>query len=230
MPYPNVDAYRFDGGSTGCLLIHGFGGSPEETHALGQHLAAAGFTVQGVRLAGHGGAVSDFHASHWRQWLQSATASFEDLQLRCDHVVIIGFSLGGVLGLIIASGHDVSGLVTLGSRVLPMTSASSRAARLRSLIGKRDPSAPVVDELRVAVAQAQTVLRSVTVPALLMQGMDDEMVTTDNAPAIHQGLASPDKELRMWPATGHFMLAGGPHRAEIYDCVAGFVRRVAPMH
>ena len=38
------------------LLIHGYTGTPAEMRPLGDYLQQLGYTVLGVRLAGHGGA------------------------------------------------------------------------------------------------------------------------------------------------------------------------------
>src|SRR5439155_483073 len=48
-----VDAFSLPGSRPlGCLLVHGFTGTPEEMRPLGEALAARGFPVHAVRLAG----------------------------------------------------------------------------------------------------------------------------------------------------------------------------------
>src|SRR2546427_411191 len=55
-----VDAFSLPGSRPlGCLLVHGFTGTPEEMRPLGEALAARGFPVYAVRLAGHGTDVAD---------------------------------------------------------------------------------------------------------------------------------------------------------------------------
>ena len=54
MILPGAEPFFMPGGKKGVLLIHGFTGLPAELLLMGQHLNKAGFTVLGVRLAGHG--------------------------------------------------------------------------------------------------------------------------------------------------------------------------------
>ena len=49
-----AEPFLLPGGSKGVLLIHGFTGSPSEMILLGNYLYRQGYTVLGVRLAGHG--------------------------------------------------------------------------------------------------------------------------------------------------------------------------------
>jgi carboxylesterase len=48
---PSAEPFYFPGGKTGCLLVHGFTGSPKEMRWMGEYLAGQGYTVLGVRLA-----------------------------------------------------------------------------------------------------------------------------------------------------------------------------------
>jgi len=50
---PNSEPFFFPGGQTGCLLMHGFTAMPEEMQPLGEFLASGGYSVLGMRLAGH---------------------------------------------------------------------------------------------------------------------------------------------------------------------------------
>jgi carboxylesterase len=49
-----AESFFFPAGETGCLLIHGFNGSPDGVRQMGERLAAAEITALGVRLHGHG--------------------------------------------------------------------------------------------------------------------------------------------------------------------------------
>src|SRR5256885_14246546 len=55
----------------GCLLIHGFTATPDEMRPLGEALAARGFPVRAVRLAGHGTEVADLAGTRWTDWFAS---------------------------------------------------------------------------------------------------------------------------------------------------------------
>jgi esterase/lipase len=46
----DLNPFTFEGGPVGCLLVHGFSGSPPEMRPMGEFLAGKGLTVLGVRL------------------------------------------------------------------------------------------------------------------------------------------------------------------------------------
>ncbi|MGF1504328.1 MAG: alpha/beta hydrolase [Anaerolineae bacterium] len=107
--------YFLPGSSTGCLLVHGFTGSPANLRWLGEHLNAQGFTVHGVRLAGHGYDVADLNRVRWREWVYSAREGLYLLREHCDRIAIIGFSMGGAISYIVAADENPDCLVTLGA-------------------------------------------------------------------------------------------------------------------
>ena len=65
-------SYRFDGGRTGALLLHGLGGTPVEMRYVALALARAGITVSCPQLAGHNGSFEELQASSWYDWYVSA--------------------------------------------------------------------------------------------------------------------------------------------------------------
>ncbi len=115
MKHPQTEPFFFAGGSRGCLLIHGFSGSPAEMRGLGEHLAAQGHTVLAVQLAGHGSTPEAMQQVRWRDWLASAAAGFSELRKQCAHVTVVGFSLGGALSLMLAHQRHFEQLVILAT-------------------------------------------------------------------------------------------------------------------
>lgn len=114
---PNADPFFLPGGSTGCLLIHGFSGSPAEMRGLGNYLTAQGHTVLGIRLAGHGGSPEALGAVYWRDWFASAEAGFNHLRQNCTTIVVVGFSFGGALAVLLARARLFERLVLLATPV-----------------------------------------------------------------------------------------------------------------
>ncbi|NJM05300.1 alpha/beta fold hydrolase [Candidatus Gracilibacteria bacterium] len=109
------DPFFFPAGQTGCLLVHGFSGSPAEMRELGRSLATHDHTVLGLRLAGHVDDPLALHLTPWRDWLASARQGFVTLAERCERVVLVGFSLGGALAALLAYEMPVAGLVMLST-------------------------------------------------------------------------------------------------------------------
>lgn len=104
-----------EGNSTGLLLIHGFMGMPGELRSLGAYLATQGYTVSGMLVARHGQAPAALYGVRWPEWYASAEAALQHLMIRCERVVIVGFSMGGLLGLRLAAHYPVAGVVSLAA-------------------------------------------------------------------------------------------------------------------
>jgi len=84
---------------------------------LGEALAARGFPVRAVRLAGHGTDVADLARTRWTDWLASASDGLDVLRRDCPRVAIAGMSMGALLALHLAATRpgDVSALVLCGT-------------------------------------------------------------------------------------------------------------------
>ena len=75
MPDIQAPAYTLPAGPIGVLLVHGFTASPTELRTLGDYLHQAGFSIQGVRTAGHGTNADDLGKYTRRDWYASVEAS-----------------------------------------------------------------------------------------------------------------------------------------------------------
>ncbi|MBN1401385.1 MAG: alpha/beta fold hydrolase, partial [Anaerolineae bacterium] len=94
---PRPEAFFLRGGDVGCLLLHGFTGSPPEMRPLGDYLHARGLTVSGPLLAGHGTQPSDLNRVTWEDWLATAEEAWKALRAQCQPVFVAGLSLGALL-------------------------------------------------------------------------------------------------------------------------------------
>jgi alpha-beta hydrolase superfamily lysophospholipase len=65
-------------------------------------------------------------------------------------------------------------------------------------------------------------------PALVMQGHNDEVIPSNSADEVMRRLGSRDKQLVWWENTTHQMLVVGPQREAIYARVADFVGPALP--
>lgn len=156
---PGAAPFFYPGGEVGCLLIHGFTGTPFEVRWLGEHLNARGYTVYGPRLAGHGTRPEDLARVHWEEWAGDVLAGYELLAARCERVIPIGLSMGGALALWLAAQRPVAALVTL-SAVLRYDDPRMRWAGLAKIVRKtmgkgHDPAGTSRFEAYVRAEQAR---------------------------------------------------------------------------
>src|SRR2546421_12896535 len=94
-----LQPFRIRGGTRGCLLIHGFAGTPPEMRGLGEYLAAAGYDVMGPLLAGHGLSPEAMALTPWTDWAASAQLAYETLRQDCAEAIVPRPDLGGTRAL-----------------------------------------------------------------------------------------------------------------------------------
>ena len=220
----DLNPFFFEGGPTGCLLIHGFSGSPPEMRPMGEYLAQQELTVLGVRLAGHGTTPEDMARTGWRDWIASAEEGLRKLQALCDPVFLAGLSMGGLIGLHLAAHHPVAGVVAMSApayiadwrfRFLPLVQPFVRwvtpggesdltdpEAQNRFSAYNRLPTSALVS-LRQLLRIVRQELPQVRMPVLIMQGKHDRTIPPDSAQIICDGLGTTDKEIVWWPNSGH---------------------------
>jgi carboxylesterase len=144
---PGCEAFSFEGGNVGALVVHGFTGSPFSTRPWGEYLAANGLTVLGPRLPGHGTRWQEMNLTRWQDWYGEVERGFDRLRSSCDQVFVLGLSMGGALVLRLAEekGDDVSGVVTVNASLMTLR----KDIKLVGLLSKVLPSVKAVgDDIR----------------------------------------------------------------------------------
>jgi carboxylesterase len=220
----DLNPFFFEGGPTGCLLIHGFSGSPPEMRPMGEYLAEKGLTVIGVRLAGHGTTPEDMARTGWRDWIASAEEGLRELQRHCNQVFVAGLSMGGLITLHLAAHHPLDGIIAMAApanitdwrfHLLPLAQYFIRWVTPNIESDLTDPEAekrlfsykvlPVrcIVSLRQLLHLVRRELPQIQMPALVMQGEKDHHVPADSAQIIFQELGTAEKEIVWWPNSGH---------------------------
>jgi carboxylesterase len=241
-----------DNAKTGCLVTHGFTGTPKEVRWLGEYLNRQGYTVCGVRLNGHATKPEDMIRSRWQDWLLSIEDGYNLLRSCTEQVFLLGLSMGGMLSLTMASRLPVRGVVAMSTPYdLPSTLIPFWAIRFLSQFkpylrkgkvpgsGWFDPVAykqhvayplnPIRSgvELKTLINEMHAALPKVHMPVLLIHSRDDDYVVRDSMEKIHAALGSVDKQM-LWVEGGGHVITEEPTRETVFKAAADFIKRVAP--
>jgi esterase/lipase len=217
----------------GVILIHGFLASPAEMRPFGERLAAFGYPVMGVRLAGHGTSPWDLHQQGWRDWLESLKQGYDVLSAFAERLCLVGFSAGGTLSLRFAAEppERLAGVVAVSApmrfmnrnmRLVPLLYGANRFARRVSPVEgvvpfhPNDPENPHINyrsipvrglyELRRLVIEGRESLPAVHCDVAVIQGDGDPVVDPTSAEIIYQELGSLRKSLTMVRSDCHGIL------------------------
>ena len=102
---------------TGILLLHGFAGTRKELEPLRTYLEECGFVVSVPVLAGHELTRKDLARSKYTEWINSAREAANDLKARCDKLIVVGFSMGGLIAVNLFCDFDIEKLVLMNTPV-----------------------------------------------------------------------------------------------------------------
>lgn len=246
VPLP-ARGYWWSGGPTGVLMVHGFAGSLADTRGLAEWLHRDGLTVAGVRLAGHGRTIEDFHRSHAADWLASIRPAVARLQSSCQTVFLVGESMGGLLGLEVAEEAGLSGVVLLAP---PLRLRHEQARRWITLLlparkrqrkpwvtpamlddyrrlGKLpDVTVGAYRQLMAVVAGARQRLTGTKLPVLAIFDRQDFAVDRRSVDVIRR-LMPADRLTVVMVDGGQHHLADGDNVAHIAPTITAFFERIS---
>lgn len=226
-------------GGTACLVLHGFGGGPYEVAPLAAHLEALGYEVAMPVLAGHTSTSQAMRKATYRDWIASAEGEVIRLHESGKEIVIIGFSMGGLLAFHLASIHPVRAIVTINTpiyywnlrQVMRNLDEDRRKRSLantkRYLEAKKSSPIPSMFQFLRLLHQTKKKLPEVSCPLLVIQAEDDDTVRRRSVGYIRTHSASKEVMTRFFPEGGHVILLS-PQAHEVISLVTGFLDDLHP--
>ena len=244
MILPGAEPFFLPGGPKGVLLIHGFTGLPAELLLMGQYLHKLGFTVLGVRLAGHGTTVEDMSHMTWEDWMDSVRDGYAVLSGFCESIDVIGHSMGGLFSLLLSTEEKVRKVVTLaapiqiaeerGIEFLPprevcnnqfIPKARRRLKGVPEAVNKTYRKMPLigVHELVDVIEATKGCIDKVSVPVLIMHSHDDHTAAPASAGYIYDHVKSEDRRIVWLEKSGH-LLPVAAEREKVFAEAASFLQ------
>ena len=245
---PGAEPFLYEACGPGCLLLHGWGGTPQSMRYLADRLQQAGISSFAPLLPGAGTCAADLARTRAADWVHAAEDHLQALQARCPEVFVVGLSMGAILSLYLGATFPdlVRGIVPINGGVRFHNPDLARMAFRRDLpavIPSWDETWLLKDTSQVEVAyreMARTTLPDVlglakvveellpvlTVPTLLIQSCEDRVLPPENGPYMLERIASTDKELVRLPNSYHVGTMDFD-RSLVADKVTGFVLRLS---
>ncbi|HEY59418.1 MAG TPA: alpha/beta fold hydrolase [Anaerolineae bacterium] len=241
-----AEPFFFPGNKTGCLLIHGFTGSPKEMRWMGEFLNKKGYSVLGIRLAGHATQPSDLIRTRWWDWQASVEDGINLLNQYCKKIITIGLSMGGSLSLLAAATCSINGAIAMSSLYALQKDWRLKFAKQLSLFvpaikkSKSDmknrkaaaqhidyPAYPIrsIAELNNLLEEVQQLLPKITIPVLLIHSKSDSAVNIENIEKIYTKLGSSIKTKLILEKSSH-VITEDIEREKVFNAALDFIRDV----
>ncbi len=223
------------------LLRHGYIGHTAGMAYLCDRLHEGGFTVLVPRLSGHGTDGKDLLQSTWKDWVRKTIDAYLDLRARCESVHIVGFSMGALLCIILASIFKVGKIVLIAPAVLTSSKIILLTPLLRPFMksfiipeskrekpdNKEDPDSislyeeyscrawvgPAYQLYRLQMISRRRVSR-VTADALIIGSEADTVVPLEAGEFIYRRIASTCKKRVVLKRSPH-LIVNGPEQEQV---------------
>jgi carboxylesterase len=233
------------GGPDGALVLHGFTGSQASIRGIAEQLAVAGLSVEAPLLPGHGTCVEDLVPTRWSDWSAAVESAYVDLAARCDRVVVVGLSMGGMLACWLAERHlSINALVLINPLVEPPEADLVYA--ISELLASGETVAPAIGsdiampeggeisydatplEAAMSLVEATDAvsqgLGEIRCPVLLLSSRQDHVVSPSNGDRVVASVAGPVE--RVWLERSYHVAPLDYDRDEVEVRIVGFVVRL----
>ncbi|WP_033543546.1 alpha/beta hydrolase [Planococcus sp. CAU13] len=198
---------------TGVLMIHGFTGGPFEVQPFADYIEEkTSWLVKIPTLPGHGEKL-DLKNKSAASWMMAAEMALKELKKQVDRVIIVGFSMGGLIAMYLAMRYKIEKMVLLSAAAKYISAAQIleevRVAAADALKGQlannplfhlyeyklwHTPVSSALEFLRV-VKMVEPYYDKLTLPVIIVQGKKDGIVPFAAADHIFKQLGSIEKEI-----------------------------------
>ncbi|MBI6546766.1 MAG: alpha/beta fold hydrolase [Cyanobacteria bacterium NC_groundwater_1444_Ag_S-0.65um_54_12] len=225
----------------GALVLHGFTSSLDTVNALSPHLEKAGIPYRMPLLRGHGQTPEALRGVKARDWVDDAASALADLLREADKAIVIGLSMGGLVGLTLAIEQPdrLAGLVTVAAAMRWVNPLAPFCGLLSFVLPRfASPKPPSYEnyvctnytwfptktfvELYYFGREIEASLSEVKVPLLVMGSERDTIIQPEASWIIYQRTGSTNKEIRMFQKTGHEMMQGC-EKEEVFAAIMTFI-------
>ncbi len=211
----------------GVLVLHGFTSHIDTVAGLAPHLQKAGVRFEMPLLRGHGTRYQDLRGVTARDWYVDAERALMCLWNYVDRIVVVGLSMGGLVGLELAMRHPdkICGIATVAAALKFVDPLSKFTDILSNVVrywpspnSFNDPSLKKncnnypkfpTDSFASLYDYSQEIaerLNEVHVPLRILQSKKDQIVAPDSANVLYEKVSTPHREIIWYEESGHEMM------------------------
>ena len=201
-----AEKFYFKGNKIGILISHGFIGTPQSVHYLGERLAHYGYSVLAQRLKGHGTNHYDLETCTHEEWFDSLEKGYQELNQHCTSIFVLGQSMGGTLALWLAHKYrDIKGIILINAALTIPAYEHLKGKTIPRFIDEGEPDINAEDSYEItyqkvpikAIHQLQklmditpAILPDIHSPVLGFVSVEDHVVPAENTDYIIDHIGS----------------------------------------
>jgi len=236
----------------GVLWFHAWASSTDDLQEMLIYLEQKGIEYHSINLKGHNTKPSDLHRVAYKDWLQQAEASYQEVSDKWDVIFVGGLSMGGQLALYLASKYKVDGIITIGTplkvKVPFMVRYSSHILQyIPYLIYRRQPFTdkriqdislsrkgaykyfPISSVAQVCFMTRKTrrhYVDKVNSPILLIQSTTDHIVPNYNLEIFQKRLKTQSKDIHIMLVEDSYHLVNLDYsKLEVFKKIYEFIQK-----
>ena len=236
--------FTFEGGDRAVLLLHGFTGNSADVRMLGRFLEKKGYTCHAPIYKGHGVPPEELVHTEYTDWWQDVTEAYQLLKDKgFEKIAVVGLSLGGVFSLKLGYTVPVLGVVPMCA---PMY-IKSEETMYQGILAyareykKREQKSPeqieqemlefqktpmnTLKALQQLIADVRNNVDMIYAPTFVVQARHDEMINTDSANIIYNGVESTLKDIKWYEDSTH-VITLDKQRDELHEDVYNFLEQL----
>jgi carboxylesterase len=211
--------------AVGCLVLHGFAGDIRDVLPLANALRAEGYHVECPTLEGHGLDRRVLAKSTRKDWLRSADEAYKRLSLRAQEIIVIGFSMGGLLAINLVHRYPARLLITINTpyaywdveQALAYLREDFSSHSRRYVQGLVKIPVRSMLQFRQLLAETKAILPQVSIPYVLLQSRRDDTVQARSAEHLVSSVSpSCAPHITWYDRSGHMIF----HDADRDDAIA----------
>lgn len=221
----------------GILIIHGFGGNIEEIKPLQDFLESKGYPTYAPVLKGHTGKRKDLQKVSYEEWIISAEKGLIKLQTNYSKVMLIGFSMGGLIAIHLALKHSVQAVITLNTPIYYWNIKNICKNILQDLRNKdytvireylksttKFPLGALIN-FRLILHKTKPLFKEVYTPLFIAQAINDDTVHYKSGNYIYAACPHENKVIHNYANSRH-LICHSQDAPKLFQDILAFIEKL----